>query len=270
MYENAKKIFDYLPIRRDKSEQDYIEHLWKSYTTLDEGNEFARPFAVMPFHLLFMLAIQYKVLRISKMHKKACEVFFCGVAGRNKRELLSDKVSVFDIAFINERTIPEIFQLIHLEHHKIKAIKSLVDDRNDRLAHAKGGIEQNLENKLDLYFQALEDIQQKFKDYNSQLATDWIRNNTEEAELDQLLENMFLLENIAPKDFSCFIVKLLKFQKLSFQQWKQWDQILNKGLELAHDQTISTLREFAENENDEGRKLNAIRILEENGEIDIK
>jgi len=155
MYENAQEIFNYLPIRRNQLESDYIDHLWNAFSVLDESTTSARAFNLMPFHLLFMMAVQYKTLRISKIHKKACELFFCGVAGRSKKELLSAQLSVFDIALINERTIPEIFQLIDLEPEKINSIKKLIDDRNDRLAHAKGGIEQEPDEKIALYIEAL-------------------------------------------------------------------------------------------------------------------
>ena len=65
MYENAQEIFDYLPINRSKLEADYIDHLWNVFIALDNAENSARPFVMMPFHLLFMLALQYKVLRIA-------------------------------------------------------------------------------------------------------------------------------------------------------------------------------------------------------------
>ncbi len=62
MPEDAQKILDYLPIRKNLQENDYINHLWQAFSTLDGADAVARPFAVMPFHLLFMMAIQYNSL----------------------------------------------------------------------------------------------------------------------------------------------------------------------------------------------------------------
>jgi hypothetical protein len=169
MYEDAYEIFDYLPIRRDKLENDYLDYLWSSFSELEKSELSARSFCVMPFHLIFMMAMQYKVLRVSRINPEACNLFFCGVAGRSKNEFLSDKKSVFDIALINERTIPEIFQLFGLDNDKIKSIKALTDERNNTLAHAKGGIEQKPEEKIDLYLQAIKSIQKKFNRHNENL-----------------------------------------------------------------------------------------------------
>ena len=48
----------------------------------------------------------------------------------------------------------------------------------------------------------------------------------------------------------------------------QWAQVVNKGLELSYNQTISALHELAKNEIDDGKRFNAIHVLQENGEID--
>ena len=141
MYEDAQEIFDYLPIRRDTTENDYIDHLWQAFSALDQAGTTARPFEVMPCHLLFMLSVQYKVLRIASAHKQATNLFFTGVGGRHREQLLSEQRSVFDMALINERTIPDIFQLVEVDPEAIRKFKELVDERNDNLAHAKGGIE---------------------------------------------------------------------------------------------------------------------------------
>src|SRR3989339_1717935 len=151
MHKDAQEILNYLPIRRDPSENNYINHLWIVFSTLNESNEIAKPFTIMPFHLLFMMIIQYKVLRIAKSYKQASALFFSGIGGRDKEKLLSEKRSVFDIGLIKESTIPEIFQLIGLNKTSIKNIKDIVNQRNDNLAHAKGGIEKNIENKIDTY-----------------------------------------------------------------------------------------------------------------------
>ena len=264
-YENAQKILNYLPIRKNKAENDYIEHLWITFSELNSSESSARPFSIMLFHLLFMLAVQYKVLQVSKIHTESCNLFFCGVAGRCKKELLSDQKSVFDIALINERTIPVVFQLVGLDNGGIKSIKNLIDERNNNLAHAKGGIEQKLEEKIDLYLQAIESIQQKFKIHNEQMANNWLEEIAEEDDISQLLENRFLKLGISPSDFGDIIGTLLEAEQLDFEQW---EQVVKKGLELIYDQTVFALHEIAKNETEDRRRFNAILVLQENGEID--
>ena len=45
-------------------------------------------------------------------------------------------------------------------------------------------------------------------------------------------------------------------------------QIVNKGFDLAYDKTIFALHQLAKDETDDDRRFNAIRVLQENGEID--
>lgn len=262
MFEEAQKIFNFLPISKNKAENDYIEHLWSTFLQLDSSDSSARSFSIMPFHLLFMLAVQYKILRVSQIHSESCNLFFCGVAGRSKKELLSEQKSVFDIALINERTIPEIFQLVGLNNGDIKNIKDLIDERNNNLAHAKGGIEQKLEEKVDLYLHAIESIQQKFKKFNEEIANNWLEEITEEDDIDQLLENRFIDSSFTSSDFGDIVGLLLNVERLNYEQW---EQVVNKGLELAHEQTIFELKYVATSDKlDNGKKDSADRILREN------
>jgi hypothetical protein len=265
MNEDAQAIFDYLPIRRGTPENDYINHLWQAFSNLDEGEAVARPFAVMPFHLLFMLSAQYKMLQIALAHKQATDLFFTGVGGRNKEQLLSEQRSVFDMALINERTIPDIFQLVEVDPEAIKEFKELVDERNDNLAHAKGGIEQDLERKLVEYVAVLESIQKGCVKINQKLADEWISEIKIGDNMEEFLESNFLDIRISSRDFGDIIGKLLKSEKLDFDQWIQ---TVDKGLGLAHPQTISVLSELIKNETDKGKRSNIIHILHENGEID--
>jgi len=265
MHENAQNILNYLPIRKNKAEDDYIEHLWSVFSELDASQTVSKSFCIMPFHLLFMLAVQYKTLRVSQIYSSPCNLFFCGVAGRNKKELLSDQKSVFDIALIAESTIPEIFQLVGLNESEMRKIKNLIKNRNNNLAHAKGGIEQKLEEKIDLYLQVVESIQQRFKSHNEQIADNWLREIAEGDDLDQFLESKFLDSGATPFDFGDIIGTMLEGKKFDFDQWTQ---IVNKGLGFAYNQTISALHKIAKNEADDGKRFNAIRVLDENSEID--
>ena len=239
MYEEAQKILEYLPIRRNTPENDYINHLWQAFSTLDEGELVARPFAVMPFHLLFMMAVQYKVLRISKAYKQSTNLFFSGVGGRSKAQLLSERRSVFDIALINERTIPEIFQLIGLGSATIQKIKDLIDGRNDNFAHAKGGIERGFEKKIDEYINTAELIQKCCLESNQKVISSWLSEIQNGDDIAQFFETHFFDSYLSPRDFGDIAESLFLAKKLNFDRWRQ---IVSKGLEVAHDQTILALR----------------------------
>lgn len=267
MYEDAQEIFEYLPIRRDTPENDYINHLWQAFSTLDGGEAVARPFAVMPFHLLFMLSAQYKMLQIASAHKQATDLFFTGVGGRNKEQLLSEQRSVFDMALINERTIPDIFLLVEADPEIIKKFKELVDERNDNLAHAKGGIEQDLENKLAGYVAVLESIQKSCVQINQKLADEWILEVKVGDDLGEFLESYFLDSRLSPRDFGDVIGKMLETDKLDFEQW---NQVLNKGLELAYDQTIFELKYIETIDGfNQKKKSKATSILQDIGESSV-
>lgn len=213
MYEEAQEVFDHLPIRRETLENDYIDHLWQVFITLDGSETVARPFAVMPFHLLFMMVVQYRVLRIANAQKHTSDLFFSGVGGRNTPQLLSGQRSVFDMALVNERTMPEIFQLINLDREEIKKIKDLVNDRNDKLAHAKGGIESNPEIKIEEYLASLRAIQVCMQPLNDGVASEWEKDLTTEDDGKEFIESRLLNSYLCPADFKTGILesKFIKF-----------------------------------------------------------
>ncbi len=200
MYEDAQEIFDYLPIRRDTPENDYIDHLWQAFTTLDGGEAVARPFAVMPFHLLFMMALQYKILRISREKRAEYELVFTIDRGREREAVLNPE-SVFDVALLNERTIPDLLKLIGLDGEAIKQIKELIDNRNDNLAHAKGGIESEPEMRIEEYLTCLRTIQIHMQPLNDKVANGWTTEVSPEDVMPDFIEARLVDSMLCPEDF---------------------------------------------------------------------
>jgi len=172
--EGGAKIFEYLPVNKNSLEDNYINHLWDAFVTLNGFGEHGIGFSIMPFHLLFMLSIQYKVMRIIRVHEKECLLVFSTVGGRDKKKLLNPQRSVFDLACLNERILPELLQLLSVDEEVIKKIKTLVDYRNDSLAHPKGGIESNHEEIINRYIEILELIQPYLLPVNNQVARAWM------------------------------------------------------------------------------------------------
>jgi hypothetical protein len=283
MYEDAQEIFDYLPIRRNEAENEYLNQLRDTFELLEksgrlwekDSNGFAvtdtklisaRAFALLPFHLLFMMALQFMVLRIADIHKDATNLFFSSDGGRYKDKLISEKRAVFDLSVIKERTLPEIFQLVGLSENIIKEIKSLIDKRNNNLAHANGNSTSiDVENSVNDYLDLMGTIQKSFLQINQKLVDEWLFEIKEGDDLGEYIESHLLDSRLSPRDFGDVVGTLLEAEQLDFDQW---EQVVNKGLELAYDQTIFALHEIAKNETDDGRRYNAIRVLHENGEID--
>jgi hypothetical protein len=263
MYEDVPNIFEYLPIRRNAPENDYINHLWQSFSVLDESESVARPFAVMPFHLLFMLAIQYKVLRIYKEQKEKYELALTTKNPRDEEKDILAPDSPLAIAFLGESEIVDFLKIAGLTVDDARSIKkSIVRYRNDKIAHAKGYIEQDIETKIAEYFGWLETLQTVYRQMNQNIADLWLSEAEIGDDMEQFLEIHFLDSCFSPRDFGDIIKTLLQAEQLDFEQWTQ---VVNKGLELAYDQTILALHEIAKNETDDGKRFNANRILEENG-----
>ena len=266
MYEDAQEIIEYLPIRRSQPENEYINHLWQAFSALYGTDAVARPFAVMPFHLLFMLAIQYKVLRIYKEQKEKYELALTTKNPRDEEKDILAPESPLAIAFLGESEIVDFLKIAGLSADDARSIKkSIVRYRNDKIAHAKGYIEQDIETKIAEYFGWLETLQTVYRQMSQNVADVWLSEIQVGDDMEQFLETHFLDSCFSPRDFGDIIGTLLEAEQLDFDQWSQ---VVNKGLELAYNQTISALLTLAKNETEDGRRFNAIRVLHENGEID--
>jgi len=266
MYEDAQEIFEYLPIRRNTTENDYIDHLWQAFSALSQTDTTARPFAVMPFNLLFMMAIQYKVLRIYKEQKEKYELALTTKNLRDEERDILAPESPLAIAFLGESEIVDFLKIAGLSADDARGIKkSIVRYRNDKIAHAKGYIEQDIETKIAEYFGWLETLQTVYHQMNQNVADHWLSEVEIGDDMEQFLEIHFLDSCFSPRDFGNVVGTLIEAEQLDFDQW---EQVVNIGLELAYDQTILALHEIVKNETDDGKRFNAIRVLHENGEID--
>lgn len=278
MYEDTHEIFDYLPIEAG-SENLYIQHLSGAFQAVNEKDEPTRAFSILPFHLLFMLAVQYRVYRISawKNSEYLSILSNCRTYRKEDRKVLianapiaatsgviSSNSSVRNLSKINETYLFQFFKIIGLDENIIKQAAVLVGIRGT-YAHANGNIEENIEARMDEYLGILKEIQRCMPEVNKGVQN-WA-DEIEEGEfpLDDFFRERFLQSQFSPRDFGDIIGTLLEAEQLDFDQWTQ---VVNKGLELAYNQTIAALRELAVNEPDDDKRFNAIRVLQENSEID--
>ena len=243
MYEEAQRIFDYLPIRSVPLEQEYIQYLWETFSVLDNTETSTRSFSIMPFHLLFMMAIQYKVIKISEHNQKYYKNFIEKNKNLEKESiniLLSQKKSVFDISSIRERSIGDLFNSITQDNIIIKDYLDSLDKIQSVYLYMN----------IDIANRILDEI----KEY-------------EYLDMDVIFERNMLDDNITPKDLGVIISCILNSEE-EFIFFEQLEYLVNKGLEFSYQDTISALKIRVLDEFDDDKRLYLIRTLVENNEID--
>lgn len=175
MYEDAQEIFEYLPINKNSVEEEYVNHLWNALVSLDSGDQEGISFLIMPFHLLFMLGIQYKILRIFKYKKERYQSAFLLYPLRDGEKELLNPESVFTMGFLEESKMVNMLKIVNVSDSIVGSIKSLIKNRNENLAHAKGGIERNLEDRVFEYINIMKQIQPYFEEINDEVAEKWLK-----------------------------------------------------------------------------------------------
>lgn len=171
----AEEIFEYIPLNKtDILEEEYVNHLWQSFVHLDGGSEETRAFAILPFHLLFMLSLQYKVLRIHRLLKAKYDLAFIMEHPRDGERDLLHPSSVFTLGFLGESKLIDLLKLVNIRHEVVNRIKELIKYRNDKLAHAKGGITKDLDLRVTEYINCLKELQKYFIDLNDEVAEKWM------------------------------------------------------------------------------------------------
>ena len=173
--DDAIEIHNYLPITRNSIEDEYIEHLWDAFTTLDTLGDYGRSYSIMPFHLLFILALHYKILRLAKYKKTNYKNAFLLQYLNEEAVELPDPKSVYTLGLLEESKMANLFKIIGIKNDLIGQIKALIKNRNDNLGHAKGGIERNIERRIREYINVLERIQPYFGAINDRVAKRWTR-----------------------------------------------------------------------------------------------
>lgn len=173
--EEAVEIHNFLPISRNPTEDEYIYHLWDAFSTLDTLGEYGRSFSIMPFHLLFILALHYKVLRIAKYKKTNYKNAFLLKYLNDEARELPDPKSVYTLGLLEESAMVNIFRILGIKNDLIGQIKLLIKNRNDNLGHAKGGIERNIEHRIGEYNNILKKIQPYFENINDKVAKKWVK-----------------------------------------------------------------------------------------------
>jgi hypothetical protein len=262
MNENANEIFDYLPISRSQPERDYIDYLWNAVLALDQSQNSARPFIMMPFHLLFILALQYKVLRIAREQKTDYDLAFTIESVRDDQRAVLNPASAFDLGLLSESKIIDLLKIVGLAPEKVREIKLLVRNRNDNLAHAKGGIEPDPDERIDQYLDAVRVLQPFFMPHNNRIADHWLNDIDEEDTLDEFIQVRLPDSQLCPADFKSGDLILFNIDGETPQA--EWEAIVSKIHAQGSPQGILWLKHIAQNHADNDRRLRLVQMLEIN------
>lgn len=202
MFEVAYNIFEYLPIRfQSELEEEYQWYLWGSFMALinDRISQASR-FAVVPFHMLFMLAAEYKALRVSKaMPEQYRHAFTFRSSHRNHTSLLAP-TSPYDFSNMHERSLFDLFRIVGADDVLIAKAKNLTDRRNE-LVHVNGAIEVDAEGNIKKYLNVLEELQKLFVPLNKAMAEEWIAGIDPEDDRAVFVESRLAASYLCPIDF---------------------------------------------------------------------
>lgn len=271
MYENAYEIFKYLPIEQSE-ESVYIQHLWGSFELLNKSDEPVKAFSLLPFHLLFMFAMQYKVYRLSAFDKKKYleKVESCNLRDKGNKQVLQQNApirnetgiipsncSMKNLSFIPEKQIFDFLEIIDCDKAVTDKAKLLVESRGN-YAHANGQIEEDVNTRVDEYLEILQHIQDKISGVNNHIF-EIDESIVEFDDIDEYMAETFRDNQFSQKDFGSIIQKVLESELLTFEQWEQFIQ---KGLDNCYEETIQALEYISRNNQDESKVFNARQKLE--------
>lgn len=202
MVEEASVINEYLPIRRSNLENDYITYLWNSFEHLASSDDpMASSFSVTAFHLLFMLSVQYKVLRIYRDMPEEYRRCFTIYKPRQSEKRLMSPHSVFDLSILRESDIFHLFELVGIDESCIGNCKQIVRKRNNEFMHASGNQPIDVETHVSNCLRQLAIIQAGFISSNNTLASKWSQELTPEDDEQEFVELRLFEEQLTGADF---------------------------------------------------------------------
>ncbi len=167
--DNAFKIFNFLPIIYTDEVKIYLEYLWNSFNCLEKQEDISRSFSIFPFYLLFILTVQYKVLRISKYYEKEYHLLTPKLSiSKYAKDLMSHNtiknsdfpqgIKAFKVSYCREKEIFRYLNIIQPSGELCAEGEKFVTIRNN-YAHASGNIENDIDLRIEDYLIYLEKLQ---------------------------------------------------------------------------------------------------------------
>ncbi len=205
MVEEASVIYEYLPIRRSQIENDYITYLWNSFEHLASSDDtMASSFSATAFHLLFMLAVQYKALRIYKdmpEEYRRCFTMYQRWKKVKDRKTYMEPSTVFDLSILGESELFHLFEIVGVDETCIGNCKQIVRKRNNEFMHASGNQPNDVEAHVNNCLSQLAMIQTGFTSHNDTLAKHWSQEMTFEDDPHEFVEFRLFDTQLTSTDF---------------------------------------------------------------------
>lgn len=215
MYEPASTINDYLP-KYGGSETPYMQHLWGAFeAVMNSEKKEVQAFGLLPFHLLFMFALQYKVFRISAYNERTYLTTLkqCKTYGKTNMitlemnapkyihpRLVNPSASVKNLSLMHESNLFDFFTIVNAPSSVIEKGKVLVEYRSN-YAHANGNIEPDIEGRLDEYLEVLSELQPSMLALNDEVADEWDSLQLSQEDLEATREPLLRDNFLCAKDF---------------------------------------------------------------------
>lgn len=169
------ELLGFLPVEyKDENEKQYIDALiLATHTSYKNG---LYQFAYIQYHMLFMTAVYYIILKISVfneeefkkalfyMLKDRCNEFW------NESNTKNHKLYFGSFAIINESDVFMLLRLVGLDNNLLGELKKLVQDRNN-YAHANGQLQLTSD---ELFMKALNSYNSKIQKVVGLLKSDLI------------------------------------------------------------------------------------------------
>lgn len=273
MVEEAVEITDYLPLDAGAL-SPYITHLWGAFAVVAETEEPIRPFAILPFHLLFMLAVQYKVFRLSA-HDPAgyrAALAGCQLYEESSRSILENNPPVPDgkgeippscsarnLSLLREKQLVNFLELLGVPTAIIEKVKELITIRGN-YAHANGNIESDIETRINEYMEVMIAIQHSATPINDSLADTWLNEIKEDDDFSEFIEQRMIERCICPADLRSG--KLAAFAGSDDLNGTIWSDIVEPLIAADRQRMEPFLKCVSQSHPEEERRSRAAELLD--------
>lgn len=169
------KMLEFLPEEyEDETEKKYIDALMLAAQTSYENGLYQ--FAYIQYHMLFMTAVYYVILKVSTFHEeKLKNALYYLLKDRyadfwKETNSKNGKLYFGSFAVINESDVFMLLRVVGLDNSLLGELKKLVEERN-KYAHANGQLQLTSD---ELFMEALNSYNAKIQKVIELLKTDLI------------------------------------------------------------------------------------------------
>ncbi|MEW5894455.1 MAG: hypothetical protein AB1650_01670 [Candidatus Omnitrophota bacterium] len=232
MIEGAEKIFEYLPIEKDKA---YLDFLWETCECNFEKEKYQ--FSYLAYHMLFMMFVYFSIWKIKTVRPECFYKALIGFGNDIEKKFI-DAITPFDFSELKERSMLRFLKLVGFNNGHIGLWGKIIDDRN-KMAHSNGHIylksEEQLREYVEKILKCIDDIQCSMKDVVQAVFEKALRDEDESFEHFQqilLFENYFSKQDMGScLDFDFNIVVVRGRKRLMEQIRKQQNDMYAVGNE---------------------------------------